>query len=128
MIGAWRPTAINNAGDVIGNGVTNFYPDGPLLSIADPELMSVTGQAFFWHQGVTTNLASFDGNATQVAHINDSSTVAGWSEGRGKNPHAVVWKPGQSQLVDLGVGPRGLNQLGAIATAINARETSSATR
>ena len=58
---------------------------------------------------------------TQAAAINEQSTVTGWSYTKEQNPHAFVWTPGQPHLVDLGVGPRGLHRLGAVAMAINGR-------
>lgn len=110
-IGSWRPVAMNDAGAVIGNGGRLSWWDE----------LSANGEAYFWHQGVTIRLDSFDGNPTQLVAINSSSMVTGFSEGRGKNPRVVVWSPGMPQLLSLGIGPAGLNQLGAVATAINAR-------
>lgn len=122
-IGSWQPVAINDAGDVIGNGaaVGGWYPDGPISSITDPATASTSGDAYFRRSGAATKLPSFDGNMTQATAMNEQSTVTGWSYTKDQNPHVFVWTPGQPQLTELGVGPPGLQQLGAVVTAINAR-------
>jgi probable HAF family extracellular repeat protein len=121
VLGSWQPVAINDAGDIIGNGIVGSPQLYGGASVTEPAPYSASGDAYFWRGGTVTKLNSFNGSPTRVIAINGSSTVTGWSEDQGKNPRVFVWTPGQSQLLDLGVGPQGLNQLGAVATAINAR-------
>jgi probable HAF family extracellular repeat protein len=105
-LGLWSPVAINDAGDVAGNGIRE-----------------TAGTAYFWRDGILTILGSFGGGGTFVADLNDRGMVAGTSLTADGVPHAFVWKAGEAESEDLGTGPAGSPGagIGTVAVAINAR-------
>jgi len=105
-LGSWSPLAINDAGDIAGNGIGE-----------------TAGRAYFWRGGALTTLGSFGGDGTFAADLNDGGLVVGTSLTPDGVPHAFVWKAGEAESEDLGTGPAGSPGagIGTVAVAINAR-------
>jgi probable HAF family extracellular repeat protein len=103
-LGFRRAVAINDSGDVAGNGELSgpYWQEG--------------GNGYFWHHGMVTNLGSLGRGGTHVADINDQGVIVGSSQGVGKRLHAFAWQHGQAGLIDLGT-----TLWGSAAIALNAR-------
>jgi probable HAF family extracellular repeat protein len=90
--GAWYsyPTAINNAGQVIGG---SFVGD----------TMRYTQRAFLWERGEVTDLGALGGDRSETVPvaINDRGEIAGTSlMSDGYSSHAFLWQKGT--MIDLG--------------------------
>ena len=89
------PVRVNNAGWVVWTGQVGVLQTGGPLT-----------RAFLWHDGASTQLATFGDSGEGSAYaINDGGQAVGASNG-----HAILWDEGSVQ--DLGIG---------VATSINNR-------
>lgn len=104
LLGFEEPVAINSAGEVAGND-----------SIYRP------GNGIFWRNQTLTRFRGAGGDPVRVTDMNDLGMITGHSVTTQGTLHVFVWKPGQQEATDLGVGlpASGGDMAGAIA--MNAR-------
>lgn len=78
------PTAMNNAGQIIGYSLSNM-----------------DDHAFLWENGVMTDLGTLSGLVSYAYALNDNGQVVGWASVSGLvRMHAVLWNNGA--MTDLG--------------------------
>jgi probable HAF family extracellular repeat protein len=108
----------NNRRQVIGQSSLAANPaacDFPILSLIGPGC-----RAFFWDDGLMTDLGTLGGDNSEAIWLNDAGDVAGSADLPGSQiHHAVFWEHGK--IHDLGTVPgdpcsrgRGLNARGQV--------------
>lgn len=91
-------TAINNTRQIVGHR----------------ELEHGTPRAFFWEEGIFTDIATTFGTISGAEGLNEAGVVVGWMGNGTFDRHAFVWQDGL--LVDLGPIPGGIT---SVANAVN---------
>ena len=85
----------NHRGQVIGDSSVGAIP-AACIAVGSPGC-----RAFFWENGIMTDLGALGGDSSQATWLNDAGVVAGSADLSAPGiHHAVRWKDGQ--ILDLG--------------------------
>jgi probable HAF family extracellular repeat protein len=114
---------VNNRLQVIGQSSVAAHPAGCNFPAAGPDDVGPGCHAFFWENGVMTDLGTLGGDTSEAIWLNDKGVVVGSADlagPSGSQTHdAVVWINGK--IHDLGTVPgdacsrgRGLNVRGQV--------------
>ncbi len=83
-----RATSINNLGQVVG------YSEGEFENPDFPWEHDWYSHAFFWENGVFTDLGTLGGEESEASCINDSGQIVGWADTEDGDRCAFVWANG----------------------------------
>ena len=127
IVGSWLPDATGDkaflwqagewqtlppASDGIFSGATAINGAGQIVGHRDVD--SATRRAFFWQDGVFTDIAPTFGTVSIAENLNEAGVVVGWMGHGTFDRHAFVWQ--DDFMVDLGPVPGGTT---SIAKAVN---------